>query len=40
LPIEDKDLPLIPFDEWAPYEPEIAKTFVDFMGGVAGAKAA
>src|SRR5262249_55148462 len=40
LPIEDKDVPLIPFDEWAPYEAEIAKTFVDFMGGVAGAKAA
>jgi pimeloyl-ACP methyl ester carboxylesterase len=40
LPIEDKDVPLIPFDEWAPYEAEIAKTFVDFMGSVAGAKAA
>jgi pimeloyl-ACP methyl ester carboxylesterase len=40
LPIEDKDVPLIGFDEWAPYEPEIAKTFVDFMGGVTASKAA
>jgi hypothetical protein len=40
LPIEDKEVPLIGFDEWAPYEPEIAKTFVDFMGGVTASKAA
>ncbi len=31
LPIEDQDLPLIPFPEWAPYEAEIARTFADFM---------
>src|ERR1700686_4756582 len=40
LPIEDKDVPLISFEEWAPYEAEIAKTFVDFMRGVAGSMAA
>jgi hypothetical protein len=33
LPIEDKDLPLIPFEEWAPYEAEIARVFVEFMRG-------
>jgi hypothetical protein len=33
-------VPLISFEEWAPYEPEIAKTFVDFMRGVAGSMAA
>ena len=31
LPIEDIDVPLVPFDEWAPHEPEITDTFVDFM---------
>ncbi len=31
LPIEDQDLPLIPFPEWQPYEAEIARTFTDFM---------
>jgi pimeloyl-ACP methyl ester carboxylesterase len=31
LPITDKDVPLIPFDEWAPYEDEITKVFTDFM---------
>ncbi len=36
LPIEDQDVPLIPFDQWAPYEAEIAKVFVDFMRSVAG----
>src|ERR1700720_4755528 len=40
LPIEDKDVPLISFEEWAPYEAEIAKTFVGFMRGVAGSMAA
>jgi len=40
LPIEDKDVPLVGFDEWAPYEPAIAKTFVDFMRGVVGSMAA
>jgi pimeloyl-ACP methyl ester carboxylesterase len=31
LPIEDQDVPLIPFPDWAPYESEIARTFADFM---------
>jgi pimeloyl-ACP methyl ester carboxylesterase len=31
LPIEDQDVPLIPFPDWAPYEAEIARTFADFM---------
>jgi pimeloyl-ACP methyl ester carboxylesterase len=31
LPIEDQDVPLIPFPEWAPHEAEIARTFADFM---------
>ncbi len=31
LPITDKDVPLIPFEEWAPYEPEITQVFTDFM---------
>jgi len=31
LPIDDVDIPVIPFDEWAPYEPEITRVFVDFM---------
>lgn len=31
LPIEDQNVPLIPFEEWAPYEPEIAQVLVDFM---------
>jgi len=35
LPITDQEVALIPFEEWAPYEDEIAATFVDFMRGVA-----
>jgi len=31
LPIAQQDVPMIPFPEWAPYEPEITRTFVDFM---------
>jgi pimeloyl-ACP methyl ester carboxylesterase len=31
LPIEDQDVPLIPFPDWASYEAEIAHTFADFM---------
>jgi hypothetical protein len=31
LPIEDQDVDLIPFGEWAPYEDEITRVFVDFM---------
>ena len=38
LPIEDQDVPLIPFEQWAPYEAEIAKVFVDFMRTVAGTR--
>jgi pimeloyl-ACP methyl ester carboxylesterase len=34
LPVEDQEVPLIPFPDWAPYEDEIARTFVDFMRGV------
>ncbi len=35
LPIADQDVALIPFEEWAPYEDEIARVFVDFMQRVA-----
>jgi pimeloyl-ACP methyl ester carboxylesterase len=31
LPITDKDVDLIPWTEWAPLEPEIAGSFIDFM---------
>jgi pimeloyl-ACP methyl ester carboxylesterase len=31
LPITDQDVPLIPFPDWAPYEDEIARVFIDFM---------
>jgi pimeloyl-ACP methyl ester carboxylesterase len=31
LPIADQDVALIPFPDWAPYEGEIARVFVDFM---------
>jgi pimeloyl-ACP methyl ester carboxylesterase len=31
LPIEDQDVPLIPFPEWSPYEDEIARVFAEFM---------
>ncbi|HEY1542060.1 MAG TPA: alpha/beta hydrolase [Xanthobacteraceae bacterium] len=31
LPIEDQDVPLIPFPDWAPYEDEIADAFVGFI---------
>lgn len=31
LPITDQDVPLIPFEGWAPYEEEIARVFADFM---------
>ena len=34
LPIEDMDLDLVPFDEWAPHEEEICKVFSDFMKSV------
>jgi pimeloyl-ACP methyl ester carboxylesterase len=31
LPIDDIDLPLVPFEDWAPLEPEIAEVFAGFM---------
>lgn len=31
LPIEDIDVPLVPYEEWADLEPEITETFVNFM---------
>jgi pimeloyl-ACP methyl ester carboxylesterase len=31
LPIEDQDVPLIPFPEWGAYEEEIARVFAEFM---------
>jgi pimeloyl-ACP methyl ester carboxylesterase len=31
LPIEDQDVPLIPFPDWNPYEDEIARVFAEFM---------
>lgn len=31
LPIEDQDVDLIPFTDWAPYEPEITEAFTGFM---------
>jgi pimeloyl-ACP methyl ester carboxylesterase len=31
LPIEDQDVDLITFDQWAPYEEEIAQVLTDFM---------
>jgi pimeloyl-ACP methyl ester carboxylesterase len=31
LPIEDQDIPLIPFPEWSAYEEEIALVFAEFM---------
>jgi len=31
LGLEQQDLPLIPFEQWAPYEDEIATTFAAFM---------
>ena len=43
LPITDQEVPLIPFPDWAPYEDEIVRVFLDFMrrkGRAAGAGAA
>lgn len=31
LPVTDQDVALIPFEEWAPYEDEIAQVFAGFM---------
>jgi pimeloyl-ACP methyl ester carboxylesterase len=40
LPVEDQDVPLIPFPDWAPYEEEIVRAFVNFMNGVMAAETA
>ena len=34
LPIEDLDVPLLPFTEWAPHEAELAAALTDFMKDV------
>ena len=31
LGLEDEDVPLIPYPDWAPYEPVIAQVLTDFM---------
>lgn len=31
LPMEDQDVPVVPFEDWVAHEPEIAKTLADFM---------
>jgi hypothetical protein len=31
LPIQDQEVPLIPYPDWAPHEDEIARVFVDLM---------
>ena len=31
LPVEDQEVPLISYPEWAPYEEEIAQTFLELM---------
>jgi pimeloyl-ACP methyl ester carboxylesterase len=31
LPLEDQDLPLVPFSEWAPHEETIARACADFI---------
>jgi pimeloyl-ACP methyl ester carboxylesterase len=38
LPIEDQDVPLIPFPAWSPYEDEIARVFADFMQRTIGSE--
>jgi hypothetical protein len=37
LPLEDVDEPLVPFEEWAPHEPEITTVFTQFMNRHAAA---
>jgi pimeloyl-ACP methyl ester carboxylesterase len=34
LPIRDQDVPLIPFEEWAPHEDEITRVFAEFIKAV------
>lgn len=40
LPIADSDADLVPFDQWAPYEPEMAQAFIGFMRGAEVSRAA
>ena len=35
LPLEDLDLPLVPFTDWAPQEEEIARVYAEFMNHAA-----
>ena len=37
LPVTDVDVPMVPFPDWAEHEPEICRTFVDFMRKVGAA---
>lgn len=39
LPIQDQDVPLLPFSDWAQHEPMMARKFVDFMRRVSGTPA-
>jgi hypothetical protein len=39
LPIVDQQVPLILFEEWAPYESEIAQALADFMANARGERA-
>jgi len=36
LPIQDQDVPLLPFSDWAPHEETLAGVFADFMNKVQG----
>jgi pimeloyl-ACP methyl ester carboxylesterase len=36
LPIQDQDVPLLPFSDWAPHEETLAGVFADFMNTVQG----
>jgi pimeloyl-ACP methyl ester carboxylesterase len=36
LPIQDQDVPLLPFSDWAPHEETLAGVFSDFMNKVQG----
>ncbi len=31
LPMEDQDVPVVPFEDWVAHEPEVAQTLADFM---------
>jgi pimeloyl-ACP methyl ester carboxylesterase len=34
LPLEDQDVPLLAFEDWAPHEAELAQVFADFINRV------